>query len=140
MMEQSEAVVSDLGEVAKDASTISRQDDCELTLLCKVCEAQVPVSLVEKHAKTCAISFPVQIIRFEHSFNSEEARRKKESGVPEIARLEDFPLSVVNALDKSGVPREMYAKHLDVLVNVSHHSSVCKCMRAFRVCKQLVFH
>jgi hypothetical protein len=43
------------------------EEDAGLSLLCKVCGGRVPVEVVEKHARVCAISFPVQILRFAHS-------------------------------------------------------------------------
>lgn len=90
----------------------------ELKLLCKVCEGYVPVSEVEAHAKTCAISFPVQVIRFEATEDAELPAKSKKNADPEVRTLADLPLTVLNALDKSEVPRELYEKHLDVLVNV----------------------
>jgi hypothetical protein len=116
LMEKKEALVSDF------------EEEDSLALLCKVCLLKVPIDLVESHAKTCAISFPVQIIRFEHSAEAEVETKKKKKKEDEsvIAVLEDFPQSVLNALDKSAVPREMYSKHLDVLVNVLNFASKMK--------------
>lgn len=135
LIETKEAVSSDVAE------------EEGLTLLCKVCGGRVPIDLVEKHAKICAISFPVQILRFAHSvvrktffflsffFQSilfqeaeqpaPEKKRVKKDG-EEISCLEDFPQTVLTALDKSGVPRELYAKHLPVLVNVLNFASKMK--------------
>lgn len=119
LVERKESIVSEL------------MAEPELTLLCKVCESNVPLDDVEKHAKTCAISFPVQIIRFEHSLDAEDIEKKKKAalnsrGETEVATLEDFPHTVITALEKSGVPLEMYAKHLDVLVNVLNFFSKMK--------------
>jgi hypothetical protein len=52
-------------------------------------------------------------------------REKKKEG-DEISCLDDFPQTVLTALDKSGVPRELFAKHLDVLVNVLNFASKMK--------------
>lgn len=115
----------------ESASDASNEADIGLTLLCKVCQGRIPLDQVEPHAKICAISFPVQIIRFEHSVEPDEREDKKKmamarKGEAEIAVLEDFPVSVLNALEKSGVPKEMYSKHLGVLVNVLNFASKMK--------------
>lgn len=122
-LERADAVVTELGSIAR-TNVVSEP---ELTLKCTICELQVPVSQVEKHAKHCAISFPVQIIRFEHSSGEQEQVKKPPTAssppVPVISRLEDFPVTVLNALDKSGVTRDVYCAHLDVLVNVLNFAS-----------------
>lgn len=113
----------------KEAAAPEFQEEEQLSLLCKVCGSKIPVDLVEKHAKTCAISFPVQIIRFEHSAEAEPDKKTvaaKQDDAVVVNTINDFPQTVLTALDKSGVPKEMYARNLDVLVNVLNFASKMK--------------
>ncbi len=115
LLESKDAVVSDVIEA-----------DEGLTLLCKVCGERVAVEVVEKHARVCAISYPVQVLRFAHSVEAEQAPAPKKKSGDEIAVLDDLPQTVLTALDKTGLPREMFAKHLDVLINVLNFASKMK--------------